>query len=353
MSAETFGTGADGRRVDLVRLEGGALRAAILTRGAILQDLRLNGHRPALTLGAPDLAAYEGPLSSFGAVIGPVANRIAGAAAVIDGETFRFQPDPGSGTLLHSGATGTHLRHWQIAEADAASVTLTQILPDGLGGFPGHRMLTARYAVDGNALTLTLTATTDRPTLMNMAHHGYWNLGDRPDWGGHTLRIAASEVLEADTAILPTGRRLPVAGTGFDFRAPRKITPGLTARLDHNFCLSRARRALTQVLWLDGPDGVSMDLSTTEPGLQIFDGAPIGSGSFPGHSGAPYGAYPGLAIEPQFWPDAPNHPGFPSILLRPGEDWRQETVWRFSRDPSDVARPSAGLSSFGPSGPRT
>ena len=329
---ETFGTGADGRRVDLIRLAAGGLSAAILTRGAILQDLRLAGHRTGLTLGSPVLAAYEGPMASFGAVIGPVANRISRASAVIDGQRYRFDAGAGGGPLLHSGPAGSHLQHWQIAEADARSVTLTLDLPHGSGGFPGNRRLTARYAVAGDALSLTLGATTDRPTLINLAHHGYWNLGARPDWGGHRLRIAADAVLETDAAILPTGRRLAVAGTGFDFRRTREITPGRTVRLDHNFCLADASRELTPVLCLTGPEGaVQMELSTTAPGLQVFDGATVTSGGFPGHSGAPIGRCAGLALEPQFWPDAPRHPDFPSIVLRPGEDWRQETVWRFSR----------------------
>lgn len=326
-----FGTGADGTQVDVVEIASDALTARILTRGAILQDLRLAGHRPALTLGAPDLAAYEGPLASFGAIVGPVANRIAGAQAEIDGEVFTFDAGPGAETILHAGPTGTHLQHWTLSEASATAVTLELTLPDGLGGFPGTRALTARYAVAGAALHLTLTASTDRPTLMNLAHHGYWNLGDRPDWGGHRLRIAAEAVLEAGPQILPTGRVLPVAGTGFDFRTACEITPGRTVRLDHNFCLAEARRALTPVLWLEGPTGVTLELSTTEPGLQVFDGAPIGSGPFLGHAGVPMRGCPGLALEPQFWPDAPHHPGFPSILLRPGQAWRQETVWRFGR----------------------
>lgn len=329
---ETFGTGADGTPVQVIRLENGPLRAAVLTRGAILQDLRLAGHRPPLTLGASALAAYEGPLVSCGAVVGPVVNRIAGARAEIDGQTFRFAPCDGTDFTLHSGPTGTHCQVWKIAEADPASVTLVLDLPDGLGGFPGNRRLTARYALHDDAtLALTLGATTDRPTLMNMAHHGYWNLGGHPDWGGHRLRIAAETVLETDPDNLPTGRRLPVAGTGFDFRQMREITPGRTVRLDNNFCLSETRRPLTPVLELEGPEGVSMTVSTTEPGVQVFDAATIGSGRFPGHLGAPYGAYCGLAIEPQFWPDAPNHADFPSILLRPGETWQQDTTWQFRR----------------------
>lgn len=183
--------------------------------------------------------------------------------------------------------------------------------------------------MENGALALTLTAATDRPTLMNLAHHGYWNLGSGPDWDGHSLRIDAEEVLETDDRILPTGRRVPVGGTGFDFRTTRQISPGKTVSLDHNFCLAPARRDLTPVLWLTGPDGLTLELSTSEPGLQVFDGAPMGSGAFPGHGGAPFGAYPGLALEPQFWPDATNHADFPSILLRPDQDWRQDTVWRF------------------------
>jgi aldose 1-epimerase len=268
-------------------------------------------------------------MASWGAIVGPVANRIGGATAEIDGTRHRFEANQAGRNTLHGGAGNIHKRLWDIVAADATSVTLSIELADGLGGFPGNRRITAAYRLtEAPALELVITAATDAPTLMNPAFHGYWNLGTGPDWGGHRLRVAADRVLENDADNLPTGRVLEVAGTGFDFREAREIRPGQTIRLDNNFCLAAARRPLTPVAWLEAPDGaLTLEVATTEPGLQIFDGAPVGSGDHPGHRGVPYGGCAGLAFEPQFWPDAPNRPAFPSILMRPGDDWRQVSTF--------------------------
>lgn len=327
---ESFGTGADGREVQLVRLDNGTLSAAILTRGAILQDLRLADVAHPLTLGAADLAAYEGPMASFGGIIGPVVNRIAGGMAEVAGRTCQFELRPGERCTLHSGSAGTHRKVWEILRAEPAAVAMSVDLPDGEGGFPGNRRLVVAWELDGPELRLTVDATTDAPTLMNVAHHGYWNLGGGADWSGHRLRVAADEVLEIDSDVVPTGERLPVQGTGYDFREGQKIVPGKTVKLDKNFCLAEGRRDLTDILWLDGPTGVTMTVATTEPGVQVYDGHGVKAAPHPGHDGVPYGPFCGLAIEPQFWPDAPNHANFPSIRLDPGDAWRQVTTFRFA-----------------------
>ena len=148
-----------------------------LTLGATLQDLRLAGTPWPLTLGAQSVAAYEGPCRWFGSVAGPVANRIAGAQAMIGGKVCRFDPNENSRTTLHGGATGTDAQVWALTDQTADSMTLTLDLPDGLGGFPGNRRISACYRLTGPAtLRLTLTATSDQPTLMNLANHSYWNL---------------------------------------------------------------------------------------------------------------------------------------------------------------------------------
>ena len=139
-----FGQTRDGRQVDMIQLRGGELTVAILTLGATLQDLRLAGTPWPLTLGAQSVAAYEGPCRWFGSVAGPVANRIAGAQAVIDGKVCRFDPNENGRTTLHGGATGTDAQVWALTDQTVGSVTLSLNLPDGLGGFPGNRRLTAR-----------------------------------------------------------------------------------------------------------------------------------------------------------------------------------------------------------------
>ncbi|MDE3123273.1 MAG: galactose mutarotase [Paracoccaceae bacterium] len=328
MTIKTFGTTAKGEQVQAIRLSSGPLTVSVLTLGAILQDVRLAGTPWPLTLGSGQLAAYEGPMNYFGAIVGPVANRIGGARAIIDGTEWVFEANEGA-NLLHGGPTGPHAQVWQIAEADDSAVTLGLALAHGLGGFPGNRQISARYALEGNALTLTLRATTDAPTLMNLAHHGYWNMDGKPTVAGQRLRVAADRYLPVDAALLPTGEARPVTGT-FDLQKGRVLD--LTEGFDHNFCLAAAPRALTFAAELTGQSGTRMMLETTEPGVQVYDAHGLSTAPHIGHSGQAYGRNAGLALEPQRWPDAPNHPGFPPVTLKPGEVYEQVTRFTFGRD---------------------
>ena len=322
-----FGTTPTGEAIDAIRLQSGELTAVVLTLGAILQDLRLAGAPYSLTLGSDVAAAYAGPMAYCGAIVGPVANRIGGARATIGGREYRFAANEGP-NLLHSGATGTHARVWSVTEATASAVTLCLTLPDGLGGFPGHREITAVYALSGSALTLTLSATTDAPTLMNLASHGYWTMDGHADIRGQRLRVAADRYLPVDAALLPTGEARLVAGA-FDLRAGRSLD--LTEGFDHNFCLADGPRPLSFAADLTGQSGLRMTLATTEPGLQVYDGRGLNTAPFVGHAGQPYGPSAGLALEPQRWPDAAAHPGFPPITLDPGQVYRQVTRFSFDR----------------------
>ncbi|PWR00790.1 galactose mutarotase [Meridianimarinicoccus roseus] len=322
----------DGRPVQRVILDNGSIRVALLTRGAILQDLRLAGVPHALTVGSPDASAYQDPLRYFGAIVGPVANRIAGGRARLDGIEHQFDRNEGGTTTLHGGADGTHARNWEIDVARADRATLTLALPDGTGGFPGNRTIAAQYALTGpDTLELTVMAATDAATWINFAPHGLWNLDGTPDLSGHTLRIASDYYLPVDETALVTGAVAKVAGSAFDFRDPRPIGPGTLPVLDHNFCLSRVRRAPVEVLTLTGAGGLALHVSTSEPGVQIYDAAGFDGGAARDHAGSPIGPGCGLAIEPQGWPDAPNRPGFPSVRVEGGTAVRQITRWRFSR----------------------
>ncbi len=324
-----FGRTRDGRQVDMIRIRGGELTVAILTLGATLHDLRLAGTPWPLTLGAGSVAAYEGPCRWFGSVAGPVANRIAGAQAVIEGKTYRFEPNENNHTTLHGGATGTDAQVWTLVNQTADSMTLTLDLPDGLGGFPGNRRISACYRLTGAAtLQLTLTATSDQPTLMNLANHSYWNLDGTAHTGDHRLQISADHYLPTDADGIPLSPT-PVAGTTFDLRNARRV--GDIARLDHNFCLAPAPAPLRPVAELCGKKGVSLTLLTTAPGLQAYDGSGLKSHPFLGQMGVPYGPRAGLALEPQHWPDAAGRADFPTILLRPGEVYMQISEWQFTR----------------------
>jgi aldose 1-epimerase len=318
--------------VQRVTLSNGSIAAAVLTRGAILQDLRLAGLDHGLTVGSPDVKAYSGPLCYFGAVVGPVANRIAQGRARLGADTYIFDRNEHDTHTLHGGATGTHGGTWDIDIVQPDRVCLTLALPDGTGGFPGNRTLAADYALIGtDTLELTLTAATDADTWLNLAHHGFWNLDGGPDLTGHRLWIAADSYLPTDARAMVTGEVAPVAGSPFDFRSPRAIGPGTEPRLDHNFCLASARRAPEHVLTLTGASGIAMEVSTSETGVQIYDAGGFDGGGARDHAGHPIGPFCGLAIEPQGWPDAPNQPAFPSVRVAGGMAIRQITRWRFRR----------------------
>ncbi len=318
--------------IQRITLGNGSLAAAILTRGAILQDLRLAGRGHSLTVGSPDAAAYADPLQYFGAVVGPVANRIAGGRARIGAQSHDFDRNDHALHTLHGGATGTHAQSWEIDIVQPDRVCLTLALPDGTGGFPGNRTLAADYALVGaDTLELTLTAATDADTWLNLAPHGFWNLDGGPDLAGHRLRIAADDYLPTDALAMVTGEIAPVADTPFDFRTPRPIGPGTDPRLDHNFCLAAARRRPVHVLTLTGASGLALEVATSETGVQVYDAGAFDGGGARDHAGRPIGAFCGLAIEPQGWPDAPNRPAFPSVRVPAGMAIRQITRWRFRR----------------------
>ncbi len=322
-SITDFGTTASGQAVHRITLSNGSLTAAILTKGATLQSVRLAGTAHDLTLGSDRLADYEGKMRHHGSLVAPVVNRFSGARAPIGGKTFQFEANQSDRHTLHFGASGTQHKIWAIAEASDRAVTLELELPAGEGNMPGKRSVQATFAVTALGLRLDVTATTDALTLFNAANHSYWNLDGSDSWAGHQLRILADRYLPVTPDFCPTGEIAGVDGSIFDLRQMREITPG-TDEYDHNFCLSDAREPLRDVLWLKGASGLAMTIATTEAGVQVYDGR---NAARPGR-----GFYEGLAIEPQMWPDAPNHARFPGIELSPGETYRHTTVWGFSRD---------------------
>lgn len=317
-----IGTTTGARDVHAIDIAAGDLTATLFTQGAILRDVRLLRVDRNLTVGSDDLADYDGPMLYYGAIVAPMANRIHQARAEIDGVEHRFEPN-GNGDILHSGLAGSNLKVWDVLEVEEASVLMGVVLPDGDGGFPGLRRVSVRFTILPPAtLRMEILAATDAPTLFNAVNHSYWNLDGTPTWEGHTLRIAADAYLPVDDALIPSGEVRDVTGTPFDFREGRVTRPG-EPPMDHNFCLSTGREPLREVLWLTGTSGVAMALATTEAGVQVYDGS---QGARPG-----FALHEALAIEAQSWPDAPSHANFPSVLLRPGETYRQVTEWRFSR----------------------
>lgn len=320
-----FGTDAQGRQVHAITLASGDLTVRILTLGAILQDVRLKGVDRNLTLSSDNPADHTGSLLYFGALVGPLVNRLGGASAMIGENEVTFEANQNGQHMLHSASVGTYGHIWAVLDHGPKHATLTIDLPDGQGAFPGNRTVIAQFSVTGATLRMDLTGTTDQLTLMNFANHSYWNLDGSPTWEGHRLRIAANAYLPVDGGLIPTGEVRDVTGTGFDMRTGRILVPG-DPSIDHNFCLSDSPEPLRDVLWLTGASGVSLTLATTEPGVQIYDG---------GHTSRPGKAlHEGLAIEAQRWPDAPHHAHFPSVTLAPEQTYRQTTEWRFAVEPA-------------------
>jgi len=328
-----FGFTRDGKPVERITISNGGLSAHVLTYGAIVQDLRLSGHRAPLVLGFDELQHYFDHSPYFGAIVGRYANRIAGGRFALDGE--RFETDANDrGNTLHGGSEGLDRRLWTIRDCGPDFVTLTIADPSGSMGFPGSLEIACTYRVAlPSTLAIELTATCDRATLCNLAHHSYFNLDDGGRNGilDHRLSIAAQAYLPVDGECVPTGEVVPVEGTEFDFALPRTIRSRSRgfSEYDHNFCLAAARGEMALAAWAQGPaSGVEMEVWTTEPGLQFFAGQ-FADRAVPGLDGISYRRFAGFCLEPQVWPDSPNRAYFPQAILRPGEEYRQRTEYRF------------------------
>ncbi len=338
MTVEDFGT-HEGTPVHRVTIAGGGLTARVITWGAAIQDLRLAGHDAPLVLGFENFGPYPQHSPYFGAIAGRYANRIRDGRFAIDGERFQADTNFLGKHCLHGGSAGTARRLWSIKDWSADAVTLAYVAADGEMGFPGALAITCTYrVVSGGRLIVELEAAADAPTLCNLAHHSYFNLDDggRSPTHGHRMVINAAAYLPVDGELIPTGHVMPVEGTQFDFRFARPIRyddSDAPQAYDHNFCLAASRGALRHAAWVQGErSGVTMDVWTTEPGLQFYDGARVAREAA-GLGGVVYAEHAGFCLEPQVWPDSPNRPYFPQAVLRPVETYRQVSEFRFRLDP--------------------
>jgi aldose 1-epimerase len=349
IATRPFGTTHDGRavtRLDLAAPDGSG--ASLCDLGAAVLEVRApdrDGRLANVVLGHRDLAGYLANAPYFGVVVGRCANRIGGATFELDGRVYRLTPNEGS-NQLHGGPGGFHARVWEIASSEAgperAAVTLRLVSEDGDQGYPGRleALATIAWTAD-HALEVTLEARCDAPTIVNLAHHGYWNLAGEGAGtvDDHHLRVRADAFLPVDEALLPTGELRPVAGTPYDLRRDRRVGEVLRADdaqvagakgVDHCFVLDRTGAGpgeLVEAVRLHDPgSGRTLRLSTSEPGVQVYAGGYL-DGSIVGRSGRRYRQGDGIALEPQRFPDAVHHPHFPSVVLRPGEVYRQRSVF--------------------------
>lgn len=315
----------DGRVVHAINLRSGPMSARVLTLGAIVQDLRLDGVDHPLVLGCPRPADYLDEGIYVGALVGRCANRIAEGRMVLDGVSYQLDRNFLGRHTLHGGRDGAGSQLWQVQQVFPDHVIMALTLPDGHMGFPGNLQITARIALQDDALAIDITALTDAPTPCNLVHHGYFDLDGQGDIGSHLLQVDAGTYLPVDDDLIPMAQPADVAGTAFDFRQPRPIAD---SALDHNFCLL-AGSGVRKVAQLRGATGLTMQVETDAPGLQVYDGAHFDA--LPGLDGRCYGPRAGVALETQAWPDAIGRSDFPDVILGPGQTYRHHVTYRFSR----------------------
>jgi aldose 1-epimerase len=342
-----YGTTPAGDSVDcftLVNAHGLELRA--LTYGGIIVSLSIpdrDGRVADVVLGYDSLEKYLGDSSYFGPIIGRFANRIAGARFIVDGKPYMLAANDGP-NHLHGGRTGFGRIVWRAAPfrtGHTAGVVLSYTSPDGEEGYPGNLDTRVRYTLtDRSELVVDFLATTDQATPVNLTQHTCFNLtGDGAgDVLGHLLWINADLMTPVDENLIPTGTVAPVAGGPFDFRTLTAVGARIAADdeqlrrgrgYDHNFVLKRGEPGLAHAAQVVEPaSGRTLDVYTTEPGLQFYSGNFI-DGRIIGKAGRAYRPRAGLCLETQHYPDSPNQPGFPPTLLRPGAQYRSRTVFAF------------------------
>jgi aldose 1-epimerase len=347
-SRSSFGTLADGRTIEAVTLSNRShLQVRIITLGAIVQSLQVpdaRGRSADVVLGFDTAREYVDHGGFFGATVGRFANRIANARFSLDGRTYMLDAND-HGNSLHGGKAGFDKVVWtveSVASGAAATAVLSYVSPDGEGGYPGTLRVSARFSLDeANTLHIEYQATTDKPTLVNISNHSYFNLGGA---GGtamdQVLTLNASRYTPVDEKLIPTGELADVGGTAFDFRHPTAV--GARVRnirdpqlrygrgYDHNFVLDGAPGSMRLAATLVDPtSGRRMQLYTDAPGLQFYSGNFLDA-TISGKGGLAFRQGDALVFEPQLFPDAPNQPGFPTARLEPGSTYRNRLEYRFT-----------------------
>jgi aldose 1-epimerase len=317
-----------------------------MTFGGIVVSLKVpdkNGKLDDVVLGFDSPGDYVKNHDYFGALIGRYGNRIAKGKFALDGKDYVLATNNGP-NHLHGGKFGFDQRVWEADEAESEpgrALVLKYVSKDGEEGYPGTLSVKVRYAVtDSNELKIEYSAITDKPTIVNLTQHSYFNLAGQGsgDILGHELTIVADRFTPVDSTLIPTGELRPVEGTPMDFRVPVAIGARINQKdqqlifgggYDHNWVLTRKDSTLSLAASLHDPtSGRVMDVWTTEPGLQFYSGNFL-NGSAVGKGGKTYNYRNGLCLETQHFPDSPNKPQFPSTVLRPGENYMTTTLYRF------------------------
>jgi len=344
VSQKPFGQMSDGRKVTLYELANeNGLYASVIDYGAILVSLHVpdrNGKMADVVLGFDNLDAYLKRNPLFGATVGRYANRIAHASFTLDGTEYKLTANAGK-NHIHGGRSKRFDKvMWKgrtFRSNDEVGVRLTYLSKDGDEGFPGNLGCTVTYIfTNKNELKISYEATTDEPTIVNLTNHSYFNLAGagEGDVLGHEIVINADYYTPADKALIPTGEIHHVDGTPLDFTEPRTIGASIgelkqTRGYDHNYVLKNSSGSLVLAARVYEPaSGRVMEVRTTEPGMQFYTAN--GMRGISGKDGKTYNQHYGFCLETQHFPDSPNKPHFPSVVLRPGQKFSSMTVFAFS-----------------------
>ena len=341
---ESFGTTPTGREVFLFTLGNDKnVTLQITNYGGIVTSLKTPDRRGQLddvVLGFASLKDYLQTHPYFGALIGRYGNRIANGRFVLNGLAYQFAQNDGPNSL-HGGLAGFDKVVWEgteIQNSKEVGLQLSYLSRDGEEGYPGNLKVVVQYLLNNdNEFTITYEAVTDKPTVLNLTNHSYFNLKGEGsgDILGHEIVIQASKYTAVNDKLIPTGVIRPVAGTPLDFTAPQPIgsrIDQIAGGYDHNYVLDQSGAKPSLAAKVSEPaSGRVMEVYTTEPGIQFYTGNFL-DGTLTGKAGRTYGKHAGFCLETQHFPDSPNQPGFPTTVLNPGETYRQTTIYKFPAD---------------------
>ncbi|WP_443172860.1 aldose epimerase family protein [Nonomuraea sp. KM90] len=348
VTKKRFGILPNGKKIDIYTLRNsGGMRVKILTYGGILQSIEVPDIRDRfanVTLGFDNLSDYVKKSPYFGCITGRYANRVAKGRFTLDGRTYRLATNDGP-NHLHGGTKGFDKRVWKadpFKRRGSVGLTLTHTSPNGEEGYPGTLRTKVVYTLtDDNQIRMDYSATTSRPTIVNLTNHAYFNLRGEGNGRilGHELQINASRYTPVDKTLIPTGKIARLGGTPLDFREPTAIGDRIDSKnqqivrgggYDHNYVLDSRGRGLAPAARVVEPEsGRVLEVITDQPGLQFYSGNFL-DGTLRGTSGRLYPKRSGFALESQHFPDSPNHENFPSTVLRPGDVYRTTTIYAFS-----------------------
>jgi len=342
-----FQSDIDGKKTALyVLTNANNVKVAITNYGGRIVSILVpdkDGKLTDVSLGYDKVAGYQQESEPyFGALIGRYGNRIGNAQFVLDGKTYKV-PANDHGQSLHGGPKGFHAQVWDAKQVNAYTLELSRVSKDGEEGYPGNLNVKVVYSLtDDNAIKMDYSATTDKATVVNLTNHAYFNLNGEGngDINDHILTINASKFTPVDANLIPTGELKDVAGTPFDFTKPTAIGERVNADdeqlklgkgYDHNFVLTNSSTELKQAAKVTGPKtGITLEVLTTEPGIQFYGGNFLDGKLKDCKGGKPYQHRTGFCLETQHFPDSPNKSAFPTTTLKPGVEYKTTTLYKFS-----------------------